>query len=545
MKRRTFIKNTIGATAIPVLASGMPLRLMSNELMQLMASGTNENIVVLIQLMGGNDGLNTTIPVSQYDTYKQYRNNIAIPNEGNRKYINLNSADPIEKQLGIHPDMPDFKQMFDDKQVTIVQNVAYDNTDLSHFRGRDIWFMGGDSTDSLHSGWMGRYLDNTYEGYPDEYPNEEMPDPLGLEFGYSMSLAFQREEGIPAGLAIVDPETFYQIVSGSGVSPPDWLPDSYYGEELKFIMDLELKSNQYAERIKEVYDLGVNAPEVTYPEEYPGEVAEGYKTNDLAWQLQAVARLLSGGSKTKLFIVKINGFDTHADQTLPNDPTQGIHAALLYHVFSAVKAFYDDLNAQGFDQKLLTFTMSEFGRRVNSNGSYGTDHGMAAPVFLFGPMLKNTIIGDPPDLINLNDGNLVHQFDYRQIYTSILVDWLKAPSEIVEQVGWADYVDSRLDLFHNVDGIDEQNKLINHATLSVYPNPARDVTNIKLKLFAGFKIKLQLSDLKGNVVQEIFSGTKRSGEHLFKINVNGLSPGYYLVQLTAGNQHKSSKLLVI
>ncbi len=501
MKRRAFIKKSIGAAAIPVLASGVPMRLMSNELMQLMASGTNDNIVVLIQLMGGNDGLNTTIPVNQYDTYKQYRENIAIPQTGNRKYINLNPADPANEQLGVHPDMTHFKQMFDDKMVTIVQNVAYDNTDLSHFRGRDIWFMGGDANDTLHSGWMGRYLDNTYQGYPDDYPNDEMPDPLGLEFGYSMSLAFQREEGIPAGLAIIDPETFYQIVSGSGVSPPDWLPDSYYGEELKYIMDLELKSNQYAERIKEVYDLGVNSPEVVYPEEYPGEAPEGYKKNDLAWQLQAVARLLSGGSKTKLFIVKINGFDTHADQTLADDSTQGIHAALLYHVSSAIKAFYDDLKDQGFDQKLLTFTMSEFGRRVNSNGSFGTDHGMAAPLFLFGPMLKNQILGEVPDLTNLNDGNLIHQFDYRQIYTSILVDWLKAPPEIVEVVGWDDYVDSRLDLFHNPDGINEQNKLINNAVLSVYPNPAREYTNIKLELIAGFKIKLQLSDLNGNIIQ--------------------------------------------
>ena len=172
MKRRAFIKKSIGAAAIPVLASGVPMRLMSNELMQLMASGTNDNIVVLIQLMGGNDGLNTTIPVNQYNTYKQNRENIAIPETGNRKYINLNPAAPANEQLGVHPDMIHFKQMFDDKMVTIVQNVAYDNTDLSHFRGRDIWFMCGDANDTLHSGWMGRYLDNTYEGYPDDYPSD-------------------------------------------------------------------------------------------------------------------------------------------------------------------------------------------------------------------------------------------------------------------------------------------------------------------------------------------------------------------------------------
>lgn len=545
MKRRTFIKKSIGAAAIPVLGSSMPLRLFSNELMQLMASSTNDNVVVMIQLMGGNDGLNTIIPLGQYDLYKESRPNIAIPETGNRRYIKLNPDAPLTEQVGVHPDMEAFKEMFDEKMVTIVQNVAYDNPDLSHFRGRDIWFMGGGSNDYWHSGWMGRYLDNTYEGYPEEYPNDQMPDPLGLEFGYSMSLAFQREEGIPAGLAIIDPDTFYQIVSGSGVSPPDWLPDSYYGDELKYIMDMELTSNQYAGRIKEVHDLGTNSADVDYPEEYPGEVIEAYKKNDLAWQLKTVARLISGGSKTKLFIVKINGFDTHADQTLASDPTQGIHAALLYHLSSSVKAFYADLKDQGFDKKLLTFTISEFGRRVDSNGSFGTDHGMAAPVLLFGPMLKNQIIGDPADLSNLNDGNLNHQYDYRQIYTSILADWLNAPPEIVDAVGWNDFMESRLDLFHGVDGTEEYADLKKNHKLSIYPNPARTTTNIKLWLATAVQTRLVLNDLNGHQLIEIYNGFKQAGEYTMVLDVSGLKSGYYVIQLMAGKQLKTNKLLVL
>jgi uncharacterized protein (DUF1501 family) len=544
MKRRTFIKKSLGAATLPVVLQGIPISAFAEKFSKMAAGSNNDRVVVMIQLMGGNDGLNTLVPINQYDKYKEFRPYISLPDQGSRKFILLNENDPLDQQLGLHPEMHHFKEMYDEDMVTIVQNVAYDNVDLSHFRGRDIWFMGGGADDHWHSGWMGRYLDSSFEGYPEEYPNDEMPDPLGLEFGYNMSLIYQREEGIPAGLAILDPETFNQLVSGSGVEPPEWLPDSYYGDEMQYLMDIELQSNQYAHRIKEVYDEGINSPNVTYPETYPGQVEEGYKKNDLAWQLQAVAKMISGGSKTKTFLVKLNGFDSHADQVLENDSTQGVHAALLYHLSSAVKAFYDDLKDQGLDQKVITITTSEFGRRVYDNASFGSDHGAAAPQFIFGPQLKQRVFGNPPNLSAIDDGNLKHEFDYRQIYTSLLVDWMGTSPEVIDDVRWSDFVDSRLDLFYTPDGIGEGKGFAEIGEVAVYPNPAREKTNVKFVLTKQGPVELSVYDLNGRRVRNIFNGQKQIGVHLFPVSLIGLRPGYYLIRLKSGIKVQSKKLVI-
>jgi len=544
MKRRTFLKKSISAASLPLVLQGLPMRAFADAFSKMAALSNSDRVVVMIQLMGGNDGLNTLIPVQQYGQYKEFRPYISIPESGSRKYILLNENDPPEQQLGLHPEMYHFKEMYDDKLVTIVQNVAYDNVDLSHFRGRDIWFSGSGANEYWHSGWMGRYLDSSYEGYPEEYPNEEMPDPLGLEFGYNMSLIYQREEGIPAGLAILDPETFNQLVSGAGVDPPEWLPDSFYGDELQYLMDLELQSNQYAHRIKEVYDAGINSPDVEYPEIYPGEVEEGYKKNDLSWQLQAVAKMISGGSKTRTFLVKLNGFDSHAEQVLENDSTQGVHAALLYHLSSAVKAFYDDLKDQGLDSKVVTVTTSEFGRRVYDNASFGSDHGTAAPQFVFGPLLKHRLLGNPPDLSDLEDGNLKHEFDYRQIYTSLLVDWLGTPPEVINDVRWSEFVGSRLDLFFTPDGIEESNGVGGTEEFLVYPNPAVNSTNVKFSLKKKGPVELSMYDVKGRKVKTLISETKTEGEHTFPVSLLGLQPGYYLLRLRNGMKIQSKKLII-
>jgi len=269
-----------------------------------------------------------------------------------------------------------------------------------------------------------------------------------------------------------------------------------------------------------------------------------YKNNPLSWQLKNVARLISGGSRTKLFIVKIDGFDTHADQAIEGNPTKGIQAALLYHLSTSVKAFYDDLEAQNLHEKVLSFTTSEFGRRVNSNDSLGTDHGKAAPVFLFGPMLKEKIIGNVPDLSNLDDGNLIFEYDYRQIYTSIVMDWLDAPVDVVETMYWEDFIDSRLDLIKNPDGIDENINRNNNVNLEVYPNPAVVQTTIRLKLQNERNIDVDIFNIHGQKVVNVFNGIKRAGEYQFKVNINGLTPGFYLVRVRSGLKVTSRKLVV-
>ena len=182
MDRRYFLKNTTLLGAGSFMLAGLPVRLLENnpDLEQAAMAASNDNILILIQLHGGNDGLNCIVPIKQYSTYLQLRPNIAIPNQGARQLINLDSTLPFDDQVGIHPDMIAFKQMYEQGMSSVVPNVGYENMNLSHFRGRDIMFMGGGSGDYFNSGWMGRLMDFNYPGYPNSYPNSQMLDPIAL-----------------------------------------------------------------------------------------------------------------------------------------------------------------------------------------------------------------------------------------------------------------------------------------------------------------------------------------------------------------------------
>src|SRR5205085_5625639 len=197
--------------------------------------------------------------------------------------------------------------------------------------------------------------------------------------------------------------------------PPAALNDTPYGKELNWILGLEDKSEDYAERLYTVYKRAKETS-ITYPEKYPFNAPAGSQHNNLTRQMKLIARLLDGGGaglgvKTRVFMVQIGGFDTHADQVEGSDPTMGAHAALMYHISSAMKAFQDDLRDRGIEDRVLTVTTSEFGRRIHSTGSYGTDHGTGGLVFIFGKGAAPGVIGKVPDL---NQDNAEMQYDYRQ-----------------------------------------------------------------------------------------------------------------------------------
>jgi len=543
MKRRNFIKNLSLAASAPIMFNGVPVKMMANAMTDILRSMNGDRVLVMIQLAGGNDGLNTLIPINQYDKYHEFRSNIAIPDSGTRRFIDLDPTLPTDQLIGLHPDMISVKELYDDARALFIQNVGYDNMDLSHFRGRDIMFMGGGTEDYYNSGFMGRYLDDIYPGYPDSFPNETMPDPLGLEFGYTQSLLFHRSEGIPAGIAITDPDTFYQLVTGVGGDPPSYIPDSYAGDELSYLMDIETKSNQYADRLKEVYDKGINSPNVSYPENYPLPAPQQIKNNELSWQLKNIARLLSGGIKTRIFLVKIDGFDTHAEQVEAEDTTTGVHGALLYHLSGAVKAFMDDLKELGIEERVITVTTSEFGRRVHSNASLGTDHGKAAPVFLFGSGLKPGVIGSNSDLLNLDDGNLVHNYDYRQIYTSLLMDWMGADFETIVKTKFDPFIDTRLDIIGSHFGLSE-NKINNFQILTIGPNPTNSYTTVRYERNNTLPINLTISTLSGKVIRRTQLSDGNPGIQEERLNFEGVTPGYYILNFISGGQKVSKKLLV-
>lgn len=570
MKRRNFIKK-LSLAAVPFTLGGIPIRLMAeNSLTRMAEQSTNDRVLIILQLHGGNDGLNSIIPVEAYDLYYRWRANIAIPAKNSlRKMIALDSTLPSDVQVGLHPDMIAMKDLYDRGRMTVVQGVSYKNNNGSHFRGRDISFMGGGFDDYFSSGWVGRYLQQEFapKVYPNDFPNAEMKDPLAIEMGSDVSLIFHQDGNIPTSISLNDPESFARLVdelegfTDEGVDPrgkpPAALDNSPYGKELNWILGLEDKSEDYANRL---YDVYRNAPvsSVTYPERYPFNAPKGSMRNGLTPQLQLIAQLLDGGGpglgvKTKVFLVKMGGFDTHAEQVESYDPTMGQHAALMYHISSAMKAFQDDLKARGLEDRVLTLTTSEFGRRVRANGSYGTDHGTGAPVMIFGKGVQPGVVGKVPDL---NKENVEMQFDYRQVYANILRDWMLVDeAKINNDIFFKDFLNGAkeegagnyepMPLATQVISGVEENFINNRFALEdCFPNPATDFTTIKFKINNTNLVDITLKDSQGRTLKNILHEERTEGTHLIKVSVTDLPTGIYFYQLKTGFFKETRKLIV-
>jgi uncharacterized protein (DUF1501 family) len=236
MDRRDFARlSALMGSGMFLKLNGVPLHAFQGDgfIKDIAAKSLNDRVLILIELHGGNDGLNMVIPIDQYGNYYNLRPNIAIPQTGSRSYIPLDMTLPDNRKVGLHPDMVGSKAMYDNGHLAVVQNVSYLNNNGSHFRSRDIWHMGVDYNEYESSGWMGRYLEHYYPGYPINYPSTSNPDPLAIEIGTGVSLAFHRDQGIPAGLSIQDPNAFYNLINSVGVDPPVTLPDTHAGDEIE------------------------------------------------------------------------------------------------------------------------------------------------------------------------------------------------------------------------------------------------------------------------------------------------------------------------
>lgn len=544
MKRRNFIKNMARASAVaPFVLNGVPMQAFGTQGILGQLNGEYDHRkLVLIELHGGNDGLNMLVPIPQYGEYESLRQNIAIPNSGARKYIQLDSTLPFNQRIGLHPDMGALKALYEEGKVRIVQSVGYENVNKSHFRGRDIWMMGGDYDEYKTSGWMGRYLDHIFPDYPAAYPTAEMPDPLGLEVGSTVSLGFHREEGIPAALANSDPANFNALISGLGSGAPTNIPANNYGDELQHIIDLYANANQYAAQLELRYNAGANY--AAYPgagvQEYVGPTDPDIVVNPLAWQLQTVARLINGGCQTKIYMVRLGGFDTHNAQAIQGNTTYGYHAALLYHLSTAVKAFMDDLAASGKDEEVVGCTFSEFGRRPYSNSNHGTDHGTAAPMLVFGKAVEPGVIGDV-NLTNLDStGNLTVQTDYRQVFGTLLVDWLDADDGAVEAAEFQDFVEPLLllinDEYHTTTSVEPPIEE-DLDGIQIYPNPVQYSLYGKLHSEINQTIKTQIIDATGRLVRADEFDLEE-GNNTIHLDIYTIPAGTYFIKIITKNNNK-------
>ncbi|MDA9588505.1 DUF1501 domain-containing protein, partial [Flavobacteriaceae bacterium] len=400
MKRRDFLHNLshLGAASLFAsdLAFGSNLYNSNSYLSNTLSSG---KVLVLVKLNGGNDGLNTVVPLNQMSNLNTARPHVILPDN---KIINLG-----EKDLGLHPELSGFKSLFDEKRLKIIQNVGYETPDFSHFRSMDIWESASDYNKFVTSGWMGRYIENQHPEYPESYPNNQYPDPLSIELG-APSLLLTAKNSFTSFVAR-NPEDFREIIADF-----DNVYDtsSNRGTKLDYIQLVGKQSNLYGAKVKEAYESGVCNFE--------------FSPSDLGSQFEKVTKLISGGLNTRIYLVELGGFDTHDTQVDQSDHTKGAHSILMKTLNDAVLTFMQNMDDIGRSDDLLVMTYSEFGRTIVSNGSMGTDHGTAAPLFVFGNKVDSTILGNNPVIPSNAEwqDNLATEFDFRQVYSSIMNQWL-------------------------------------------------------------------------------------------------------------------------
>ncbi len=534
MRRRSFIRNSVPVAVLPFLLGGFNVRAYgrSKVLEGLIGAGTpGDRVLVLIQLNGGNDGLNMVIPLDQYPALVNARGNIAIPEN---KVLKLTDA------TGLHPSMTGLRNLYTAGRVNIVQGVTYPNPNKSHFRGTDIWLTASDADETLSTGWLGRWLDQAFPDFPDGYPNEVMPDPLAIQIGSVVSTGLQGPNG-SLGMAITSPTTFYQLLTG-GV---DTAPDTPAGHELTFIRQVAQQTSVYADRIKAAAG-NVPAQSTLYP---PAG------SNKLADQLKIVAQLIAGGLKTRIYVTNLGGFDTHAGQIDDALGTEfGDHADLLGKLSEAILAFQEDLRVLRADHRVIGMTFSEFGRRIKSNASFGTDHGEAAPVILFGKGIKHGITGANPVIPNpvSSTDNLGMQYDFRQVYASVLKQWFGVPQDVLDAVLLQNFQtlpvvvglpEPRLPIVNQegaaADGLPETVGLGQN-----YPNPFNPSTTISFTSDGG-PVSVRVYDTLGREVATLVDGVAGAGRFNVTFDASALPAGIYYYRMRSGAHEEVRKMNLV
>ena len=384
IKRREFLQVGSLATA----SFMMPKFLKAFERPMMVPPGNK--VMVVIQFSGGNDGLNTVIPVRNDIYYKER------PKLGIQKDQSLLITD----EVGLNPALEAFKGLYDDGSLAIMNNVGYPNPDRSHFRSMDIWQSASASNEYVNTGWLGRYLDAQCKGCDKPTQAVELDDVL--------SLALKGEES--KGLAFKDPKRLYNSAAGKYFKEID--TDHQAGEQtidyLYKTMSETLSSADYIYQQSKAHPSG-----------------EAYPNTELGKDLKTIASLIFSDINTKVYYVSLGSFDTHVNQ----DNQQ---KRLFTELNDAVKAFTNDLKKNNRFQDVMMMTFSEFGRRVSQNASGGTDHGTANNMFFISGGLKEKgLLNAMPDLADLNEGDLKHKVDFKNVYATVLNKWLGADDKMI------------------------------------------------------------------------------------------------------------------
>ncbi len=384
IKRKEFLQIGSLATASIMLPKFLKAFEKSNMVPQ------GNKVVVVIQFSGGNDGLNTVIPISN-DIYYKSRPKLSISKD---------KALGLTDDVGLNPALEAFKGLYDDGSLSILNGVGYPNPDRSHFRSMDIWQTASASSEYLYTGWLGRYLDAQCKGCDKPTQAVEIDDVL--------SLALKGNE--KNGLAFTDPRRFYS------------------SSNEKFYKDINSAHHSVEESVDYLYKTmseTLSSSEYIFRQSKLHPTNATYPNTELGKNLKTISSLIMSDINTKVYYVSLGSFDTHVNQ-------EGQQKRLFTELNDAVKAFTADMKKNNRFEDVLMMTFSEFGRRVNQNTSNGTDHGTANNMFFIGGGLKQKgILNDMPNLADLNDGDLKHTVDFKNVYATVLNKWLGSDDKAI------------------------------------------------------------------------------------------------------------------
>lgn len=394
MHRRNFLIGALSGLAVIANTDHVFAQALSQTPLSGLPGGVNRCLLI-VNLQGGNDGLNCVVPHGD-DRYYQVRPSIAVPRGDVLR---------VDERIGFNPQLRSFKSMYDKGMVAVVQNVGYPNPDHSHFRSTEIWQTAVPDRYE-HTGWLGRYLDDA------NLPKSNLFNGVALAQVLPEVLVASRVD-VPAIAQIQG----YGLLSDRNKSARSAYQEVVNDTRLPF-------SSPYLAHVMEIEDHAQKGSE-ELPKLLAGYKAAGsYPATPLGRSLSLAAQIIGSKTGTRVIYVQHGSFDTHVNQKATQD-------RLLGEFSDAMKAFYDDLAAHGNDKRVLTMTFSEFGRRIEENGSRGTDHGEASPLFLIGGGVRGGVYGAYPDLTNTSMGNVAFKTDFRSVYATVLERWLNQPSQSV------------------------------------------------------------------------------------------------------------------
>lgn len=545
--RRSFLQTLgIAGSGSMMLGSNYVTASATSPLTSAIAKAETDNILILIRLSGGNDGLSTVIPMEQYEAYRDARPNIYIPES---KVLRLTD------EFGIPSYMNALEPLWGEGQFKAVHGVGYEGQSLSHFTGSDIFANTDLNTTGFGgtpTGWMGRHFEELYPDYLADFPGSRPEGPAAIQIGSYGNLVFEGEQTNYAFVTNNVEQLQGIAEKGSQYSVDQTLfDDCMYGDQLRYLRGVSNVTNEYAGTIHDAWFASQNDVE--------------YQDNNFAKQLALLARLIKGNLGTKVYMISIGGFDTHGNQP-------AVHESLMTNLSIAINNFYEDLAFSDLDEKVLSMTFSEFGRRVFENGSSGTDHGKASPTLFFGTGLDGSaFVGDHPELEGQQ--NLDYTTDFRDLYATVLAEWLCVPITTVESHLLNGYTYNPVNLGFNCSGTTFPDIAVSDGepTLPTQPEgetddptpfdpslvasivhspyyPTETAPHIHIEMPFSSVVDIQLYNILGQKVGTVYSEMMFEGST--EINIRERMPthlatGKYIYRMNVRDQYMSKSIMVV